>query len=112
MSIGTDEPWELQSLRITVAAARGTRLDGGAPRGAGAPRPTQTLDCWFDASGPVATPRYPRESLGEDASLAGPAIVEDDWSTVVLPPGAGLDVDGHGHLHIQVGEVGEVGEPE
>jgi N-methylhydantoinase A len=103
----TDEPWELQSLRITVAAARGTRLDGGAPRGGGAPRPTRTLDCWFDASGPVATPRYPRESLGEDARLAGPAIVEDDWSTVVLPPGARLDVDRHGHLHIEVGKVGE-----
>jgi len=25
---------------------------------------------------------------------------------VVLPPGAGLGVDGHGPLHIEVGEVG------
>ncbi|MCH8926186.1 MAG: hypothetical protein IH924_08655 [Proteobacteria bacterium] len=59
------------------------------------------------ASGPVATPRYARAALGDGARLAGPAIVEDDWSTVVLPPGAGLGVDGHGHLHIEVGEVGE-----
>ncbi len=94
----------MQSLRITVAAARGIRLDGGAPRSAGVPRPTQTLDCWFGPGGPIATPRYARAALGDGARLAGPAIVEDDWSTVVLPPGAGLGVDGHGHLHIEVGE--------
>ena len=52
----------------------------------------------------MPTPRYARESLGESTKLAGPAIVEDDWSTAVLQPGAGLDVDGHGHLHIEVGE--------
>jgi N-methylhydantoinase A/oxoprolinase/acetone carboxylase beta subunit len=35
----------------------------------------------------------------------GPAIIEDAWSTVVLPPGATLKVDGCGHLHIDVGEA-------
>jgi N-methylhydantoinase A len=100
----TDEPWELQSLRMTVAAARGTRLDAGAPKAKGAAEPTRTLDCWFGAGGAVPTPRYGREALGAGTRLAGPAIVEDDWSTVVLPPGAGLGVDEHGHLHIEVGE--------
>ncbi|MEE8500444.1 MAG: hydantoinase/oxoprolinase family protein, partial [Kiloniellales bacterium] len=102
----TDEPWELQSLRMTVAAPRGTRLDGVAPQATGAAEPTRTLDCWFDSRGPVPTPRYGREALGAGTRLAGPAIVEDDWSTVVLPPGAGLGVDGHGHLHIEAGEPG------
>jgi N-methylhydantoinase A len=51
----------------------------------------------------VTTPRYDRATLGDDVRLVGPAIVEDDWSTIVLPPGAALDVDRAGHLHIVAG---------
>ena len=65
--------------------------------------PPPVTPCWFDADGPRQTPRHARESLSEGDRLAGPAIVEDAWSTVVLPPGATLEVDGHGHLHIAAG---------
>ena len=59
--------------------------------------------CWFSSDGPVTTPRFERETLGEGQRFYGPAIIEDDWSTVVLPPGAALTVDRAGHLHIEAG---------
>ena len=35
--------------------------------------------------------------------IAGPAVVEDAWSTVVVPPGATLVADEAGHLHVATG---------
>ncbi len=98
----TNEPWELEALRVSVAAPQRQRLDGGAGAGRGAAGPRCTLECWFEAGGPQATPRYERADLGRGQRLAGPAVVEDEWSTVVLPPGAALEVDRCGHLHIEV----------
>ena len=55
------------------------------------------------AAGTVPTPRYDRTTLSAGHSLAGPVIVEDAWSTVVVPPGATLTADEMGHLHIATG---------
>ena len=49
------------------------------------------------------TPRYDRTGLGPDCPLEGPVIVDDAWSTVVVPPGATLTADDAGHLHIATG---------
>ena len=49
------------------------------------------------------TPRYDRASVGAGWPLEGPVIVDDAWSTVVVPPGATLSADDAGHLHIATG---------
>ena len=98
----TAESWELASLRTTVALPGRNRLDGGTAMAAGAAEAARAPACWFEAAGPVPTPRYDRERLGNGQRLAGPAIVEDDWSTVILPPDSTLEVDRLGHLHIDV----------
>lgn len=102
----TDEEWELVTLRVTLTAPRRARpvLNGGQARAIGDGAPL-TSSCWFDANGPLDTPRYARDGLPSGTTIHGPAIIEDAWSTVVLPPGATLGVDGHGHLHIDVGEA-------
>jgi N-methylhydantoinase A/oxoprolinase/acetone carboxylase beta subunit len=41
------------------------------------------------------------DRLRPGASLAGPAIVESPFTTVVLPPGSTLRVDGERHLVIR-----------
>ena len=69
---------------------------GGSP-------PARTLPCTFEAGATAATPRYDRAALVPGRALAGPAIVEDAWSTVVVPPGATLVPDEAGHLHIATG---------
>ena len=99
----TEEPWELVSIRLRVSIP-GTREERWPASGAaGESLPVRTLPCTFDASGPVATPRYGRAGLTPGRPLAGPVIVEDAWSTVVVPPGATLTADGAGHLHIATG---------
>ena len=65
--------------------------------------PDRTVTCTFGVGGPVATPRYARASVTAGQSLEGPVIVEDAWSTVVVPPGATLRADEAGHLHIATG---------
>ncbi len=101
----TEEPWELVALRLSLSAPRGHRPEGAGACQGEAPRPARETPCWFDAGRPVPTPRYKRDTLGEGRQLIGPAIVEDAWSTVVVPPGATLEVDRTGHLHIEAGEA-------
>ena len=101
----TDEPWELDTLRITVSMPRG---QAGAIRSAGAQNgtvePASVSACWFDAAGSRATPRYERATLPRGKwRSAGPVIIEDDWSTIVVPPGASASVDRSGHVHVDVG---------
>ena len=102
----TDEPWELETLRVTLTAPRRARprLTGERHQHVDEIGSRATM-CWFDADGPRETQRHVRDALHKDSTVYGPAIVEDAWSTVVLPPGATLAVDGHGHLHIDVGEA-------
>ncbi len=92
------------ALRVSLTSPRTGRPELRAAENAGAAVPSRETPCWFEGSEPLATPRYDRETLGVGAALAGPAIVEDDWSTVVLPPGATLEVDAAGHLHIDAGQ--------
>ncbi|MDH3593977.1 MAG: hydantoinase/oxoprolinase family protein [Rhodospirillales bacterium] len=101
----TEEPWELVALRLSLSAPREHRPEGAGAGDGEAPGPARETLCWFDAGGPVPTSRYERDTLAEGRRLTGPAIVEDAWSTVVLPPGATLEVDRSGHLHIEVGEA-------
>jgi len=102
----SDEPWELVTLRVTLTAPRRARPDLTGERHEHLDdNSAPTSSCWFDAGGPRETRRYARDALHKGSIVHGPAIVEDAWSTVVLPPGASLDVDGFGHLHIDVGEA-------
>jgi N-methylhydantoinase A len=99
----TDEPWELVSLRTTAAVLRPDQPNGPVGSSDRAIAAKRVDDCWFGGEVPVATPRYDRATLAAGHVIAGPAIVEDAWSTVVLPPDSTLSVDQAGHLHIDVG---------
>ena len=101
----TDEPWELTALRLRVSVPRRSRPDGATPNARRPSAPTKTLPCWFNAHEPVPTPRYDRGGLAQRQAINGPAVVEDEWSTVVVPPGASLTAEATGHLHIDVGEA-------
>ena len=99
----TEEPWELVSIRMRVSAPRNGEAYAPAAKTNQPPSPTKTLPCTFEAGEPVMTPRYDRAGLGADWPLEGPVIVDDAWSTVVVPPGASLTADDAGHLHIATG---------
>lgn len=98
----TEEPWQLEAIRLRVFR-RGA--GAGAPGKAGTEAPVAALPmrpgrCIFGPEGAVATPRHRREGLTAGAQVAGPAVIEDDHSTIVLPPGAVAVADAAGHLHI------------
>ena len=70
---------------------------GSAPAGE---RPT-----WQPETGAFApTAIYDRRTLGVDADIVGPAIVEDPEATIVVPAGMRARLTAHGHLVIQTGK--------
>ena len=96
----TDEHWEMQSLRMRALVARRTTFGPLDIPGESAV-PTSVAPCWFDPAAPHPTPRYDRDQLPTGVRIAGPAIVEDAWSTIVVPPGYTLSSDAMGHLWIR-----------
>jgi N-methylhydantoinase A len=95
----TDEHWEMQSLRIRALVPRQTAF-GPLAALDGAPEPTSVGPCWFEPAAPHQTPRFDRDRLPPGLQIDGPAIVEDAWSTIIVPPGYVLRADAMGHLWI------------
>jgi N-methylhydantoinase A/acetophenone carboxylase len=48
---------------------------------------------WSDAAEPVMTPRFSQALLKAGNRLSGPAIVEANYTTIVVDPGFQLEVD-------------------
>ncbi len=96
----TAEEWEMQSLRMRASVPRRTRF-GSVSAPAAAPQPLSVGPCWFEAAAPHPTPRFERDQLPPGWRLDGPAIVEDAWSTIVVPPGWSVAADAMGHLRIR-----------
>jgi N-methylhydantoinase A len=54
----------------------------------------------------VDTPVYDGEKIDRGHRLEGPAIVEERFTTIVLPPGQAAELDRHGNYVIQLPESG------
>ncbi|PZW50474.1 N-methylhydantoinase A [Humitalea rosea] len=92
----TSEPCVIEALRVQARKASTTALarpDVGRP-----PRPPRSRDCVFPDVGSVATAILPRETL--IGIVQGPAIIEDAWSTVIVPPGWQARGDTAGNLFL------------
>jgi len=100
----TDEHWEMQSLRVRTLVPRRATF-GPIAKLHGKPEPTAIGPSWFEPAAPRQTPRYDRDLLPAGARIAGPAVVEDAWSTIIVPPGYVLSADAMGHLWIREGGV-------
>jgi 5-oxoprolinase (ATP-hydrolysing) len=62
-----------------------------------------TRSAYFpEANGFVETPVFNRYALTPGTRIAGPCIVEERESTLVVPPGDVLGVDEHGNLRIDI----------
>lgn len=99
----TDEPWELSAIRTTVEdmASNAIQTEAGATGG----NPVIGVrDCTFREGGTQPTAIFDRGRLPVRKVIAGPAIIEDDWSTIIVPPNDTFEVDSFGHIHLQVGK--------
>ena len=63
-------------------------------------------EVYFGEKGYVECPVYRREDLFADAAIRGPAIIEDEDSTVVVPEGGRLTVSDRGLLIIESDDGG------
>jgi N-methylhydantoinase A len=100
----TEEDWELEAMRVTATRATAP-VEVTPPRAAkiGDATPTACAPCWFAADRAVETPRYRRDRIAPWARLGGPAILEDDWSTINVPPGTVATATPRGHLELTFG---------
>jgi N-methylhydantoinase A len=76
-------------------------LAAGEPRAALADAQTETREVWFDGRR-VPTPVYRRDWMPQDATFAGPAIVEQLDATTVIEPGNRVAVDALGNLVVTI----------
>ncbi len=92
----TDEEWIVQGIRVQVSLPSeiDTPVHDGGTRNIARAHGT----CWFTADAPTRTPRFEREGLVREVEVAGPAIVGDAVSTIVVPPGWRCRPDGRGNL--------------
>ena len=102
----TEEPVEGVNIRVAaivptpvgpawggdVARSDVARSDAGPPR---------TRRTYHGSVGWVPTPVYDRWSLTPGQPVQGPAIAQDGWSTVVVPPGQRCRADAHGRLWLE-----------
>ncbi len=99
----TEEPWELVAMRQKVSLPRRDALIGREVATDGEAAPQKIGPCLFTGIGMLETPRFDRMALPDGAIIDGPAVIEDAWSTVVVPPGAWLTREASGSLLIDVG---------
>ena len=77
---------------------RGRRQGEGAQGEGAAASRVGSQRAYFPETGEVTMPRYDRTTLQAGAVVGGPAVIEDEWSTIVVYPGQRAAADAHGHL--------------
>src|SRR5262249_1049703 len=96
----TGESVECVNLRVTArAAGRALELPQIEPVGALTPLGEQPTS--FRETGEPKVSRYSRAAFGRGRSVAGPALIEDDWSTTIVYPGQRCHGDRFGNLILE-----------
>ncbi len=93
------EPVEVVTIRLTARVPRRAAVPK-PPRDV-RPRPSARRVLFEDGWREV--PAFPRSRLPTGFETDGPAIVEEDHATTLVPPGASVRVDALGLLDIEVG---------
>ena len=97
----TGESVECINLRV-VARLAGVVPSSAPPAGRDRPGPTGRHRAYFPATGEIDLPRHDRDGLGPGMAVEGPALIEDEWSTIVVYPGQRAAADALGNLVLDV----------
>lgn len=95
----TAESCVIESVRVQARRPSATIVD--RPTTAVRELRATSRQCSFEGAHDVATRIVDRASMSE--AVRGPAIIEDAWSTVVIPPGWQAKPDTIGHLFLTKG---------
>jgi N-methylhydantoinase A len=99
----TGENVECVNLRVMAKVVE-EPLPLPAPPSGGPSAPAGSHRGYFRETGEVLMPRYDRSTLAPGRTVAGPAMIEDDWSTTIIYPGDRCVADLLGNLAIEVGD--------
>jgi N-methylhydantoinase A len=92
----TNEPCIIESLRVQARRPSESRI--ARPAGGREPRPLRSRPCSFEGAPDTPTPIIDRDTLA--GTVQGPAIIEDAWSTTVIPPRWQARADAAGNLFL------------
>jgi N-methylhydantoinase A len=93
-------PIELGTARLGVVGPVAELPSATVPPGTGTPAPHGHRQVLLAGAWHAADVHL-RSALGVGDAFDGPAIVEQDDTTVVVPPGWSGNVDGTGNLHLR-----------
>lgn len=97
------EAVEIINVRVTaIGKVPDLNLKRHANEALCQPRPKGVRPVYFPAGGFLATKIYERAALPANQQIAGPCLVEEPTSTIVIPPGASATVDAYGNLVIDI----------
>ena len=102
-------PVEALTWRVTVSAPAPHLNLRRVPDGSGAARKGARPAFFPEAGAYVATPVYDRYAMGSGDRLTGPAIIEERESTLVVGPGARVEIDEFGSLVVEPPQDARVG---
>ena len=97
------------TYRCRPQIAGGLNMNGGltplSRPSSTTPEPLDTGRGFFKSAGFFETPAYRRSDLAPRGRLMGPAIVQEQPSTIVRYPGQNRMVDGYLNIEIDVGQA-------
>jgi N-methylhydantoinase A len=93
-------PAEIVDIRVQMRGVMPRVPLAEVPAGSGSPVPRSRRTVRLDGA-PVTAAVFARDGLGRGDRIEGPAIVEQDDTTVLVPAGFGGTVDRHGNLHVR-----------
>ncbi|CAN5698569.1 hydantoinase/oxoprolinase family protein [soil metagenome] len=97
-----EEPVEIVNLRVTATGTIGKPRAAKLQTPTGAATPKCERPVWFaETAGFIPCPIYDRYTLGPNALLTGPAIVEELDATTVILPGYQAEVETFGNLIVR-----------
>jgi N-methylhydantoinase A len=97
----TGEGVECVNLRV-VARVMDTAVELSTFEPAGSPATASAQRAWFAETGEVALRRHDRTALAPGRAVVGPALIEDESSTVLIYPGQRCAADRFGNLVLEV----------
>ena len=97
----TGESVECVNLRLMARIESDAALAPVAAVSGAAAAPLASPRAFFPETGEVSMPRYDRGALAVGQAAAGPAVIEDEWSTTVVYPGQRCVADSLGNLVIE-----------
>ncbi len=98
-------PVDVVMLRIVVDG-RTVRPDAAAlPHGSADAVVPGSRDVWFDGTGKAVCTVLQRSQLPIGYRITGPAVIEEDASTTVIPPGDVAEIDAWNNIVIDLGEA-------